>query len=164
MNSRVFMLLVLILVAASQSAPAQRRVFTNEDIQSTPPAPPAQPATSAPAQPATQAPGQPARTAAAADARPVDENTARRAEAEKAIQRLEEIQIAIREAGDVFFDKIREGTADQPTINKWNQVRGNLVLASDELGRFISEARRNLPPLAAPAGAPAAVAPTRSSP
>jgi hypothetical protein len=154
--------LFFILLAASQSVLAQRRVFTNEDVQSPPP-----PAAAAPqAAPAPQSPqsnsGDQSTPAAAVtgvsptEAPPADENAARRAAAEKLIQRMMEIQTAIREAGDLFFDKIREGGASEPTINKWSQVRDNLVLASDELNIFINEARRNLPPPAAPASAPAA--------
>ena len=161
-TGRMLTPLLFVLLAAGQSALAQRRAFTNEDIQTTPSPAPAAPA-AAPSQPAAQPAGQasPAAAPAAAAgeaAQPVDENAAKRAEAEKLIQRMMEIQTAIREAGDVFFEKTRERTAPLPTINKWNQVRDNLVLASDELGLFINEARRNLPPPPAPAS-PAATAP-----
>lgn len=154
--------LLFFVLTASQAAFAQRRVFTNEDIQSAPPPVPA----AAPAQPSAPPAGQAApaasaapTTAAAGDAaQPANENAAKRAAAEKLIQRMVEIQIAVREAGDIFYDKVREGAAPQPTINKWNQVRDNLVLASDELGLFINEARRSLPPASTPAS-PAASAP-----
>jgi hypothetical protein len=152
---RVFMVLFLIALGCSHSAFAQRRVFTNEDIQSAPPpAPPARPSNVPSSQAAPGTSGTPGTVENAAQ--PAGENAARRAAAEQLIKRMEEIQIAMRDASDIFFDKIREGTATQPTINKWNQVRDNLVLASDELGVFINEARRNLPPPAAPASAPAA--------
>ena len=161
LSRNVFIPLLFVLLATSQHALAQRRVFTNEDIQpAAPPMPtpaPAQPSAAPGAQPAGSTVS-PAPAPAGNAAAPQDENAARRAEAEKMIQRMEEIRTAMREAGDIFFDKIREGKATQPTVNKWNQVRDNLVMASDELALFINEARRNLPPPAVPVS-PAAKVP-----
>ena len=154
-TGKVLFALFFALLATRQDAFAQRRVITNEDLPTAPPAAPVAPA-AAPAQPAGQSPAAAPAGAAGQSAQPADENAAKRAEAEKAIQRMEEIRLSIRDAVDIFFDKLREGTASDPTINKWNQVRDNLVLASDELGQFINEARRNLPPPAAPPASPAA--------
>jgi hypothetical protein len=132
---------------------AQRRVITNDDI---PPAPtaPVQPVQAA--QSPAQTSGEPDATEASVDTPAADAKAA----AHEEINRLTALQSAMRDASDIFFDKIREGTAAQPVINKWNQVRDNLTLAIDELDVFIAEARRSLPldvPPATPPASPAQI-------
>ena len=122
MKHVAMMFFVLSLFSGSVGA-AQRRVFTNEDVQSSPP-PSAQPSEAAEptaAAPASEAAPQ-AASLKAGQSGPPDE-----------VKRLTAIQTALGVAFDDLAARIQQG-ADQSTLDRWTVLR-------DSLGSLLAEYR-----------------------
>lgn len=117
-------LFVALLLAGS--ANAQRRVFTNEDIQSAPSPAPATPA----AVPETTQPTPPSPAPQEQQATAPDE-----------VSRLSAILNAINDAAGLLGDKVRAGQADENTLARWEEMRLALSGAYDEFRQFLAEAQ-----------------------
>ena len=141
-----FAMLCFLAAPALAAQRGQRRVLSNEDVAQ--PEPPPAPAEQPPASSGVDQPATPPE-ATAEEKPPTPQGSAKQ---------LAAMLDAIGQVAEFLGDKIREGTADEATLARWNAMRDSLANVFAEFREFVTQAQT------AAARAPAASSQPPSAP